>query len=550
MMQKMNLSDLIPVIDETFSRGKGFRLPITGTSMNPLLYQSRDFVIIEKPNLPLSVGDIPLYRRNDGSFVLHRVVKIKENGEYVMCGDNQFILESGITDKNIIGVVKTIIRDGREFSVDTDEWYLAHKSKYIKNINTRYPIRRLRYFLSRKLKHKNAPVGQIADKEKINRDIIETGEILIGAITSEIKNRHFDFPENTDFKKIYNLAQAHRVAPIVASAVLKSENAPDDIKKLFKGAAFKNAVRYSAQEKENNEISAEFSKNGIKHCFLKGTKVAKFYDNPDLRFMLDADLYVKYEDFDKAEKILLDRGYEINSFGDEKDTGYTKKPLFNIELHKELKYDYDKGYDYYKGAFARMTASDGYALNMTNEDFYVYILSHTAHHFEVAGTGLKSIIDHYYLKTKLKPECDERLLAEGLEKTGLSDFSDKMDALCDYWFEKTEVDNYIKEMSDYVILSGVFGNSTNEYLSGIVRGNYGEKKSDYFASRLFPNIEKMSPKYPILKKAPFLLPFFWVIRLFGSLFSARRIVGEAKSINSTDTSKAQQQADFLNNIGL
>ena len=58
---------------------------------------------------------------------------------------------------------------------------------------------------------------------------------------------------------------------------------------------------------------------------------------------------------------------------------YTKADMKNVEfkecyrkLHKELKYDYDKGYEFYKGAFGRLAADDDTCeLNMTKEDFYV-----------------------------------------------------------------------------------------------------------------------------------------------------------------------------------
>lgn len=146
-MPKLNMETMLPFIEEAFNRGLDFQIPITGTSMNPLLYQNRDFVKIIKPQLPLNLGDIPLYRRNDGAFVLHRVVAIKDNGEYVMCGDNQFILEFGITDKNIIGVAKTLIINGEEIDTDTNSEYLKHKDKYVRNIKTRYLKRRLKYRL-------------------------------------------------------------------------------------------------------------------------------------------------------------------------------------------------------------------------------------------------------------------------------------------------------------------------------------------------------------------------------------------------------------------
>ncbi len=145
MQKNVSMAELLPFIEEAFSRNAAFKLAIKGTSMNPLLYQNRDYVLLEKPVFPLSVGDIPLYRRNDGAFVLHRIVSIDEKG-YVMCGDNQFILEKGITDENIIGVTSALIINGKEISV-SDEEYIEHKNKYLKNLNYRYPIRRARYKL-------------------------------------------------------------------------------------------------------------------------------------------------------------------------------------------------------------------------------------------------------------------------------------------------------------------------------------------------------------------------------------------------------------------
>ena len=142
-MSKFQLNDLLPFIEEAFKMGKDFRIPITGTSMLPLLVQGRDFVKIVKCERKLEIGDIPLYRRDDGHFVLHRVVKIEKDGTYTMCGDNQIILEKGITDRNIIGIVKTLIIDGKEIDVDSDSTYLKYKKKYVKNIKTRYPKRRI-----------------------------------------------------------------------------------------------------------------------------------------------------------------------------------------------------------------------------------------------------------------------------------------------------------------------------------------------------------------------------------------------------------------------
>lgn len=556
-MPKLNMESLLPFIEEAFNRGLDFQIPITGTSMNPLLYQNRDFVKIVKPVLPLKVGDIPLYRRDNGAFVLHRVVGIKENNEYIMCGDNQFILEYGITDKNIIGIAKTLIIDGKEIDVDTDKEYLKHKEKYLKNLNTRYPARRLKYKLfllkERVLKGQKPTEEQAqatVDQEKITADVMNTASVLIDAIKAYITEAEFEFPENTDFKKLYNLAQNHRVTAMVAPVVMKSKIAQSNVKGAFSKELFKTSARYTAQEKEREEISAEFSAQGIRHCFLKGSKVGVYYNNPDCRFMLDMDLYVEPEKYQEAEKILLSRGYEISTNADDKDTGYIKKPFLIAELHKELKYDYDKGYDYYKGAFQRMTSADGYRMNMTNEDFYVYILSHTAHHFETAGTGIKSVVDHYFLREKLKPQCDAQVLENALEEIGLYEFSKKLDKLCDFWFNGAECDDLTEKMTRYIILSGVFGNETNGYISGIIRGEYSDGANSYFIKRLFPPLKTMRNRYTILKKAPVLLPLFWGIRIFATVLNPQRVAGETKNVLSADNTQKEHQKQLFDDMGL
>ena len=149
--KKISLDEIYPIIKEKIENGGTVQLPITGTSMLPLLVWGRDTVELTKCENPQKY-DIIFYRRDDGHFVLHRIVGKNENG-FILCGDNQFILEYGITDKHIIGVVCEMNIDGKSVSVD-DEEYIKHKNKYVKNVGSRYPIRRLRYNLSRLLKWK------------------------------------------------------------------------------------------------------------------------------------------------------------------------------------------------------------------------------------------------------------------------------------------------------------------------------------------------------------------------------------------------------------
>lgn len=145
MNNKVTMKELLPFIEEALNNDKTFIIPITGTSMRPLLIAGRDTVTLKKCDSKLKKGDLPLYRRQDGTFVLHRVVGFTGNGDYIMCGDNQFLKEKGIAHSQIIGVVTEITRDGKTFSVENKKY-----QRYVKLglllLNIRYPYKRLRYF--------------------------------------------------------------------------------------------------------------------------------------------------------------------------------------------------------------------------------------------------------------------------------------------------------------------------------------------------------------------------------------------------------------------
>lgn len=83
-----------------------------GDSMMPLIRQNKDLLIIERPKGRLRRLDIPLYKRDNGRYVLHRILKVRAN-DYVMCGDNRWRCEYGIRDHHIIGILTSIVRDGK-----------------------------------------------------------------------------------------------------------------------------------------------------------------------------------------------------------------------------------------------------------------------------------------------------------------------------------------------------------------------------------------------------------------------------------------------------
>ena len=110
--------------------GGEFRLYPKGTSMLPLLRQGIDSVVLVSAD-SVSVNDMVLYRRDDGQFVLHRIIKINGD-ELVMCGDNQYELEYGIRKEHILARVCSFYYDNELISLDNEKYL-----KYVKGLPKR-----------------------------------------------------------------------------------------------------------------------------------------------------------------------------------------------------------------------------------------------------------------------------------------------------------------------------------------------------------------------------------------------------------------------------
>lgn len=121
-----------------------------GNSMMPFIRQGRDILIISKVNGRLKRYDVPLYKRDSGQYVLHRILKVRKD-DYIICGDNRYVKEYGINDSHIIGVLTAVIRNGKEIPV-TDYKYRIYVHLWCDFFPIRVGIIRIKQFVERRLK--------------------------------------------------------------------------------------------------------------------------------------------------------------------------------------------------------------------------------------------------------------------------------------------------------------------------------------------------------------------------------------------------------------
>lgn len=107
-----------------------------GISMYPMLRNRRDTVVIERVSRPLRKYDVPLYRDRTGKLLLHRIIKVTENG-YIIRGDNRYYKEYGVKESDIIGVLKAFWRKGKYYDCAESVSYRI----YARLICVSYPMR-------------------------------------------------------------------------------------------------------------------------------------------------------------------------------------------------------------------------------------------------------------------------------------------------------------------------------------------------------------------------------------------------------------------------
>ena len=116
---------------------QGFYVSTTvGVSMRPMLRNRHDRVII----VPLGEErlkkyDLPLYRRPDGKYVLHRIIGV-EAGYSVISGANTYVKEK-VPDSWIVGVMSEFYRGNRHVLAD-DRGYRRYAAFW----QAIYPLRK------------------------------------------------------------------------------------------------------------------------------------------------------------------------------------------------------------------------------------------------------------------------------------------------------------------------------------------------------------------------------------------------------------------------
>ena len=136
------LEEVLPRIQELLSAGESVQITPHGVSMRPMIKDGRDEVLLSPLPEKLKKYDLPFYRRDDGQFVLHRIMKVGQT--YTCIGDHQLVYETGVRQDQMIALATALYRNGKYYNLDSFGYRV-----YARIWHWTRPLRRIVYWCGR-----------------------------------------------------------------------------------------------------------------------------------------------------------------------------------------------------------------------------------------------------------------------------------------------------------------------------------------------------------------------------------------------------------------
>lgn len=332
-------------------------------------------------------------------------------------------------------------------------------------------------------------------------------------------------PESVSWNELYREAKRQNVLMLAYDSIKRLQTLPDaEHLSLWEVQSNKQITKSINQSVEIDKLLAVFESRGIDVLPLKGYLLRDIYPHRELREMSDFDLLVKDDRSEKMKKVMEELGYEFSADVDH-HAGYHKPPYVAIELHAKLLPDRFGRKEYYRNVWkkAKCVQDKQHIYEMSLEDFLIFILLHFEKHYHNSGCGIRFLVDIFAILRRYDTQLDKAYLQKEYETLKLQGFTDAVFCLERAVFYGEEVTEAAQELLDRMIRFGVFGTNAGREINMIDRltpksGNQKIGKLRYYLQIVFPPVSEMACSYPVVRKAKFLLPVFWVCRGVKTIF--------------------------------
>lgn len=365
-------------------------------------------------------------------------------------------------------------------------------------------------------------------------------EYLIHLLSCALNGKEVQHQEGIDYSTLLSLARKHQVYNIIFPLIKDDSDVPEEYKKKFRDYNLSEISRMLVINNERSEVYDSLEENGIKYMPLKGLIIKDYYPMESMRQMSDNDILfdVKYRDV--VADLMKSMGYKSIATGENTDD-YHKPPYCTFEFHRTLFFAENDFCPKFDNLWENAIKDDEreYMYHMGLEDIYIYSVCHMYKHFTTAGCGIRFLADNYLFLKKEQEKLDWKRIDSFMSEYNISDYEQKCRRLAFDMFDENELDDDELELLETFMNFGIFGNGGIRIANRIKKLSEGssieQAKKEYLLYRLFPPKSKMIADNRILEKKPYLLPFYYILRLFKALLNGRKTLNEISDIKDVES---------------
>ena len=383
------------------------------------------------------------------------------------------------------------------------------------------------------------------DEKEVQKILIE----ILYAMVNESDNSNAVAQKITsdDLASIYRLAKKHDLAHIVSAFIYRNKiETEETLKAKLQREELISVYRHEQMKYAFDEICSTFDEAQISYVPLKGSVIRAYYPYESMRTSCDIDILIHNEDLDSAITFLKNKGYVCE------DKNYHDVSMFSpnkvhLELHFNIQENMDSLDSVLKDAWEYAVLTNGSRYDFKKEFFVFHMYAHMAYHFLSGGCGIRSLLDIWIMEKKMNApySCAEELL----KKAGIYKFASEMSSVSNKCFTDNNRDSFSNLILEYIYNGGVYGTMEN---SIAVEKSKKNSSVAYALKRIFLPYKSMTVSYPVLKKAPYLLPFCWVARWIKALSDgkSKKFKSEIACANNISDRKVDEIKELRSRLGL
>lgn len=339
------------------------------------------------------------------------------------------------------------------------------------------------------------------------------------------------YEEDIDCKveELYKLSSSLNVSTMIAYS-LNKKNIKDS---YFEKSLYKSIIKYERLLKRKKEIDSLF-KDKIGYLYVKGFTLAKYYKEPFLRYSNDIDVVVK-DNINLASKLIKKAGYRLVT-NNVQEMCFMKNGTL-IDLHRTFSVENDNLERIFNDA------------TITNHELdinykYLYLLVHAMKHIKFGQFEFRFFVDLFYLRQLINKDVVNNLLKE----SNLTVFDSNVNHYLDVLLNNKEYNDLSNKIEEFIFQYGIDGGNKNRVLIH----SSDSSRFGYILSRIFIPYDKMCYEYPLLEKKKYLLPIYYIVRIFKP-FKSKRVkytYNEVSNSLSKTKTDINEMKDFIETMGI